>query len=352
MNGFPERTPRTISTASRIGPRVRLPFSRALFRKIFDVPKPSRNRPGPAASCTTRASMATCTGWRVNGEMIPQPTVRRSVSFATRPETTVDERASIPCLRHQGYASASQSVSIPARSMTRADSSISSSGSMVNCITPMRNGGGIRAIFSRGQLLEVESPGPERPVRPPRVVRHRPHPCVADRLVERAGVRVAMCRQPQQRDAVLTRSRLCGGHDLVTDSASTRVRRDADSLHFGPMVRVRRAAEDDLGHSDDLTLLFAHEEQPLALVEPRDHVSVGALEDAATHRVERAERHPGTERVVMHFREACTDVVGLGRVDAAHANRRVGYEPSPIILRPWPPAPACRAPRAPATPAG
>ena len=34
----------------------------ALLRKIFDVPKPSRNRPGPAASCTTRASIAACTG--------------------------------------------------------------------------------------------------------------------------------------------------------------------------------------------------------------------------------------------------------------------------------------------------
>ena len=30
-----------------------------LFRKIFDVPKPTMNRPGPAASCTTRASIAT-----------------------------------------------------------------------------------------------------------------------------------------------------------------------------------------------------------------------------------------------------------------------------------------------------
>ena len=29
MNGSPARTPRTISTASRIGPSVRLPFSRA-----------------------------------------------------------------------------------------------------------------------------------------------------------------------------------------------------------------------------------------------------------------------------------------------------------------------------------
>ena len=33
-----------------------------LFSKIFDVPTPRMKRPGPAASCTTRASIATCTG--------------------------------------------------------------------------------------------------------------------------------------------------------------------------------------------------------------------------------------------------------------------------------------------------
>ncbi len=113
---------------------------RALLRKIFDVPKPRMNRPGPAASCTTRASIATWTGCRVNGEMIPQPIVSRSVSRAISAETTVEPRASIWCLRHHGYASASQTVSIPASSITRADSSISSSGSIVSCITPMRNG--------------------------------------------------------------------------------------------------------------------------------------------------------------------------------------------------------------------
>jgi hypothetical protein len=59
-------------------------------------------RPGPAASCTTRASIAACTGWRVNGEMIPQPIVSRSVSRAMTLELTVEERASMPCLRHQG----------------------------------------------------------------------------------------------------------------------------------------------------------------------------------------------------------------------------------------------------------
>ena len=73
-----------------------------LLRKIFDVPNPTMNRPGPAASCTIRASIATCTGWRVYGEMIPQPIVSRSVSRAISAESTVDERASMPCLRHHG----------------------------------------------------------------------------------------------------------------------------------------------------------------------------------------------------------------------------------------------------------
>ena len=39
-------------------------------------------RPGPAASCTTRASIAACTGWRVEAAMIPQPIVSRFVSRA------------------------------------------------------------------------------------------------------------------------------------------------------------------------------------------------------------------------------------------------------------------------------
>ncbi len=136
----PPRTPRTISTASRIGPSVFDVCERMLLRKIFDVPNPSRNRPGPAASWTTRASIATWTGCRVKGEMIPQPIVSRVVSRAISAETTVDDRASIPCLRHHGYASASQTVSMPASSITRAEASISSSGSMVSCMTPIRNG--------------------------------------------------------------------------------------------------------------------------------------------------------------------------------------------------------------------
>ena len=74
--------------------------------------------------------------------MIPQPIVSRFVAPAITADVTVEERASIPCLRHQGYASASQIVSMPASSIARADATISSSGSMVNCMTPMRNGCG------------------------------------------------------------------------------------------------------------------------------------------------------------------------------------------------------------------
>jgi hypothetical protein len=48
-----------IATASRIGPRVFFVWARMLLRKIFEVPNPSRKRPGPAASWTTRASIAT-----------------------------------------------------------------------------------------------------------------------------------------------------------------------------------------------------------------------------------------------------------------------------------------------------
>ncbi len=140
-------------TASRIGPSVLFVCIRALLRKIFDVPKPSRKRPGPAASWTTRASIATWTGCRVNGEMIPQPIVSRSVSRAISADTTVEERASIPCFRHHGYASASHTVSIPASSITRADSSISSSGSIVSCMTPMRNG-----MLSVESSVEVVGP--------------------------------------------------------------------------------------------------------------------------------------------------------------------------------------------------
>ena len=91
--------PRTISIESRMCASGLVTFGGPpcfeLLRKIFEVPKPTMNRPGPAASCTTRASIATWTGCRVYGEMIPQPIVSRSVSRAISAETTVEPRASI-----------------------------------------------------------------------------------------------------------------------------------------------------------------------------------------------------------------------------------------------------------------
>ncbi len=46
--------------------------------------------------------MAICTGWRVYGEMMPQPMVMRFVSRAAMAVTAVEERASMECLRHHG----------------------------------------------------------------------------------------------------------------------------------------------------------------------------------------------------------------------------------------------------------
>ena len=66
---FPERAPRRIATESRMCASGFVTFggppSFALLRKIFDVPKPTTNLSGPAASWTTRASIAAWTGWRV-----------------------------------------------------------------------------------------------------------------------------------------------------------------------------------------------------------------------------------------------------------------------------------------------
>ncbi len=65
----PPRMPRMIATESRMWASGFVsctePPCFVLLRKIFDVPKPAMKRPGPAASCTSRASIADCTGWRV-----------------------------------------------------------------------------------------------------------------------------------------------------------------------------------------------------------------------------------------------------------------------------------------------
>src|SRR4051794_20650468 len=333
VNGLPPSTPRTISTASRIGPSVRLPFRRALLRKIFDVPKPSRNRPGPAASWTTRASIATWTGCRVNGEMIPQPTVSRSVSFPIKADTTVEERASIPCLRHQGYASASQIVSMPARSMARADSSISSSGSMVSCITPMRKGCAIRSIFSRGQHLEVEGSRPERSIRPPRVLGHHSEFGVADRLVKGTCVGAVMCRQPQQREPTLERGLFDRLHEPPPDPPAAHAARHPDPLNLRAVVGIRRAAQGELPHRHHLAFLLADQEDPRGRIEARDALAIPALEGAPPHRVECAESHTGPQRVQVDRRQAAADAIRLRRADPTKAQGRP-YESSVEVVGP------------------
>src|SRR5437016_5367747 len=212
----PESTPRAIVTASRIGPRVFVVWVFVLLRKIFDVPKPRMKRPGPAASCTTRASIAAWTGCRVDAAMIPQPIVSRFVSRPMSAPTPVDERASMPCFRHQGYASASQIVSMPASSIARADATICSSGSIVSCITPMRKGGGITSILSR-QFAVVEGRRREPAVGSRGVARHHPELRVADGLVERASVGFGVRRQPEQRQAAAARLILDRLHEQLPD---------------------------------------------------------------------------------------------------------------------------------------
>ena len=59
---FVRYTRENVAADIDIGPSVLFVCERMLLRKIFDVPKPSRNRPAPAASWTTRASIATWTG--------------------------------------------------------------------------------------------------------------------------------------------------------------------------------------------------------------------------------------------------------------------------------------------------
>src|SRR5215472_6194333 len=72
--------------------------------------------------------------------MMPQPMAILLVSRATMAVVAVEERASIECLRHQGYASASQKTSNPAASQARAMCTVSWSGSMLNCRTPILKG--------------------------------------------------------------------------------------------------------------------------------------------------------------------------------------------------------------------
>src|SRR5207247_7749074 len=79
--------------------------------------------------------------------MIPHPMAILVVSRAITAVIAVDERASIECLRHHGYASASQKESKPAASHARAMVRVSSIGSMLSCKTPIRKGTVIEILF-------------------------------------------------------------------------------------------------------------------------------------------------------------------------------------------------------------
>src|SRR5271167_792696 len=87
--------------------------------------------------------------------MIPQPTVMFFVCVAITAVMAVEERASMPCLRHHGYASASQKMSNPARSQACAMRTVCCNGSMLNCSTPMRKGTDIDLLAIRHSLFAI-----------------------------------------------------------------------------------------------------------------------------------------------------------------------------------------------------
>src|SRR5208282_688778 len=64
----------------------------------------------------------------------------RRVWLAITAKIAVEERASKECLRHHGYASAIQNVSNPASAQALAMATVSRTGSMLSCRTPMLNG--------------------------------------------------------------------------------------------------------------------------------------------------------------------------------------------------------------------
>ena len=87
--------PFTIAIESRMEPSGFFGRAPDVVQEDLRRPEAEDEPPGPAASWTTRASIAIWTGWRVYGEMIPQPIVSRFVSRAISAETTVEPRASI-----------------------------------------------------------------------------------------------------------------------------------------------------------------------------------------------------------------------------------------------------------------
>ena len=209
--------------------------------------------------------------------MIPQPIVRRSVSRAISAPTPVEERASIPCLRHHGYASASQIVSIPASSIARADASISSSGSIVSCMTPMRRGGATRCS-KRGLHLRVE--------RRENVLHLLVHDRLQDALAHRAD-------RPEDLHLGAPRHRRAAAVRVGERERRLHVHHRADAVALDRELRELRLALLDLLHVD-LHLHAAEAERDLHVRRPVPVVvDVEALD--AGHRL----RH--RLRVVQHL---------------------------------------------------
>src|ERR1700689_5334613 len=69
------------------------------------------------------------------------------VWLAMTARIAVEERASKECLRHHGYASAIQKALKPASSHALAIATVSCTGSMLSCSTPMLNGIDIMLVF-------------------------------------------------------------------------------------------------------------------------------------------------------------------------------------------------------------
>src|SRR5690242_18442557 len=110
--------------------------------------------------------MAICTGCRVYGEMIPQPMAILFVSRAMMAVVAVEERASMECFRHQGYASANQKTSNPAASHACAMRTVSFSGSMLNCRMPILKGGLMNLDFSECSRRMKFQDAPSRRIGP------------------------------------------------------------------------------------------------------------------------------------------------------------------------------------------
>ena len=89
--------------------------------------------------------MAICTGWRVYGEMMPQPMMMRLVCVAITAVIAVEERASIAVLAPPGIGFGKpEDVEAGALAGLRHAHRLRS-GSMLSCRTPMRKG--IRYAF-------------------------------------------------------------------------------------------------------------------------------------------------------------------------------------------------------------